>query len=161
MVTCWEVCLWLWPTRKSLEMCGPLGKILLFLYGSLENLCWFYSQGGPILLYGEISSQLTRELPLCLGPARESIHDTIFTGDLVDDLNSWGSFLGNFWFPEGCFWYSPFFGDALGVFVSFTQLRVFLSFWCILEFSFPFSTFREPTRDICSLFFFNTKLHVV
>ena len=60
-----------------------------------------------------------------------------FTGDLVDDLNSRGSF-----------------------FVSFTQLRVFSSFWSILEFLFNFLPFGNPL-GIFEFFFFFTKLCIV
>ena len=45
-----------------------------------------------IVTYEEISSQLIGELPLCLGPSMI----LYFFGDLVDDLNSQGNFLGNF-----------------------------------------------------------------
>ena len=71
-----------------------------------------------------------------------------FTGDLVDDLTQGevSSVTSNS--LRGAFNAFHSLGDVLRVFMSFTQLRVFLSFWCILEFSFPFSTFWEPFRNI-------------
>ena len=52
-----------------------------------------------------------------------------FIQDLVNDLNPRESFLVNFYSTEGRFLCFQSTGDSLRVFVSFTQLTVFLSFF--------------------------------
>ena len=153
------MCWWLWLTRTSWVTCSPLGKVLLFLHGSLGNLCWFYPWKGLVCSIGKFLCNSRRG---CLRVSNSQGSPSMilyFTGDLVDDLNSRGSFFGNFWSIEGCFWCFPFIGNALRVFMSFTQLRVFSSFWSILEFLINFLPFGNPL-GIFEIFFF-TKLCVV
>ena len=52
---------------------------------------------------GKFYSATLEGLHLCLGHIRESVGDTGFTWDLVDDPNSWRSLHDNFWSTEGCF----------------------------------------------------------
>ena len=151
MVTCWEVYWWLWPARKSLVMCDLLGKILLFLHGLLGNLCWFYSWGGPVCFMGKFLHNLRGG---CLHASNLwGSHSMIlyFTRVLVDDLNSRGSSLGDFWSIEGCFWCLQSIGDALCLLPNW---GCFCNFGCILEFSFALPTSWEPTVDIWKLFFY-------
>ena len=69
----------------------------------------------------------SRESCLCvLDPYESPTMILYFIGDLVDDLNSRGSFLSDLRSTKGCF--NAFNPLALRVFVSFSQLRVFLSF---------------------------------
>ena len=51
-------------------------------------------------LLGKFCFTTLKELLLRLGLTGESIYDTRFTWDLVDDLDSRRSFLANFWSTE-------------------------------------------------------------
>ena len=112
METCWEMCWWLWLTRTSWVTCSPLGKVLLFLHGSLGNLCWFYPWKGLVCSIGKFLCNSRRGCLRVSNPRGSSSMIPYFTRDFVGDLNSQGSFLGKFWYVEGWFWCFPFIGGC-------------------------------------------------
>ena len=151
-------------------VCSPLGKILFFSFMThWGSLCWFYSRWSFLNSLGKFfSSQPLRELSLCLGPVRKSfmiIGKNLFilwvTRDLVDGLNSRGSFLNDFQSAEGCSWSFQSTRDALRVLVCSILLSVFLSF---LDAFLNFSLYFLPSGNTLGIswkFFFVAKLHVV
>ena len=71
--------------------------------GNSSFFSWFtgelvliLSTRGSYRLHGEISSQLTGGCLYALDLQGNPFTILVLTGDLVDDLNSWGSFLGSF-----------------------------------------------------------------
>ena len=73
------------------------------------------SRGFYQTLLGNFVLQLSRELLLCLGLTRESIYDTRFTWDLVDNLDSRRSFLDDFWSTKGCLMLSTYWDISDGL----------------------------------------------
>ena len=140
MGTCWEACRWLWPMRNSLVMCGPLGKFFFFFMAHWETCVDSTHEGGLVCSLGKFLHSSWGGC-LCVSDLRGSPSMIpYFAKDLVDDLNSRGSFLGNFRSTKGCFRCFPFIRDALGVLVSFTQLPnwgYLYHLGAFLEFSFP------------------------
>ena len=62
----------------------------------IGELVLILSMRGSYQLYGEISSQLSGGCLYALDLQGNPFTILVLTGDLVDDLNSWGSFLGSF-----------------------------------------------------------------
>ena len=143
MVTCWEVCWWLWPMRKSLVMHGPLGKILLFLHGSLGNLCLFYPRGGLVYSIGKFPHN-SRGVAFMPWSHRRVL--------------PWYCNLGNLWSVEGCFGYFPFIGDAFkGLCVLYPTKGIFVASVHSWIFPFHFPPFENPLgtfEDFFLSFFF-------
>ena len=88
---------------------------------------------------------------MCLGLIGESVYDTGFTLDLVDDLDSRRSFHADFWSTEGYFWWFQSIGD---IFVAFDLLGIFLPFLDVyLNFPLHFQP-PENSVGIFEFFFF-------
>ena len=83
------------------------------------------SRGLYQLHWGNFILQLSRGLLLCLRPMRESVYDTGFTWDLVNDLDSLRSVHDDFWSTEGCFFILSI---HWGYFWGFQSTRDI--FWC-------------------------------
>ena len=140
MVTCWEVCWWLWPTRKSLVMRGPLGKILLFLHISLGNLCLFYPREGPIYSIGKFPHN-SWGVAFMPWPHRRVL--------------PWYCNLGNLRYVEGYFGYFPFIGDAFkGLCVLYPTEGISITLVHSWIFPFHFPPFENPLGTFEDFFLF-------
>ena len=140
-IICWEVCWWLtresswyvvhkrfWLTRKSLIMCGLLGKILLFPW-FIGELVLILPTSGFYQLHGEVflhNSWRVAFVPQTLGGALPW-YCTLLGIWLMIWTHGWVSFvLWRHLVHWGMFLILSIHWDALRVHVSFTQLRVFL-----------------------------------
>ena len=65
------------PTGKSLKMCNPLGKIFFFFMAHWRTCVDSTHERVSLTPRGLSFSQLTKGLPLCLGPIKESLHDIV------------------------------------------------------------------------------------
>ena len=138
--------------KEAFEDMWSIGEDFLFLYGSLGNLCWLYPRKGFHQLHKDyLLHNSWGDCHCVLDPLDSPLIVLYFTRDFF--------FFWKFELTRVCSWCFRSTMDACVVFVSFTQLRVFWSFWHVLEFFFCTSYLQGTHWGFWGIFF--AKLHVV